>query len=78
MQQVKIIQNYMSATPAYGRDFKNGGEAKANFLSGADWLIHDHRGSSYASIKDFYSGVIVNLRYDKNRKVLPVKVPKTL
>lgn len=67
----KIVQNYTVVTPAY-RDYKSAKEAKEAFASGKDWRMQPT--DQLCSIRDFASGVTVNLRYGSNRKVTPFKV----
>ena len=66
----------ITLTPAYGRDFKNGKEAEANFRAGKDWVVADvmHRyAGSYCSIKDL-AGETVKLRFKKNANFKVIKL----
>lgn len=68
-----IDTDYKVVTPAYGRDYKSQKEVLEAFLSGKDFILQPQY--CYCSIRDFAPGVTVNVRYAKNMKVLPVKVP---
>lgn len=75
-QTTKITENYCTVIPAYGRDYKSQAEVKSDFLAGKDFQMQSiTHGSGYCSIRDFESGVTVNVRYAKLAKVLPIKVP---
>ena len=56
--------------PAYGRDYTNAEDAKAAFLSGEDWQTAL---GQYCSKRDF-PGLLVTLRYSRQRKVMTVSV----
>lgn len=71
----KITRNYMSLTPAYGRDYRSAKDARDDFLAGKDFVAHDHTGSGYCAIRDFESGVVVNIRYRRQTQVCTVRVP---
>lgn len=68
-----ITTNFLELTPAYGRDYKNKAAVEADFRAGKDVHI-PAMNNTLCSIADFAPGVTVNLRYNKNRSVLPVKV----
>ena len=64
--------------PAYGRDYKSGKEAKAAFLSGADFVITDYFHPSdgrYANVSDLTKGETYMLRFKRLTGVCTVKVP---
>jgi hypothetical protein len=71
---VMITQNYQTVIPAYGRDYKNKAEVETDFRAGKDFQMQSLTSSGYCSIRDFQKGVIVNVRYSKLTKVLPLKV----
>lgn len=73
----------MELTPAYGRDYKTGKDAKAAFLSGKDWIV--------ASMFDRYAGKPTNisdlcragersviLRFNRMTKVTSVSLTQKL
>lgn len=73
----KITQQYLTLTPAYGRDFKSAREAQQSFMSGQDWQIATVFGGNagrYCSVRDFADGVSVELRYAKQTKSTVIKV----
>jgi hypothetical protein len=75
-----ITENWITVSPAYGRDYKSGKDAKADFLKGKDFKLHSmtrHEGT-YCSVRDFAPGVSVQIRYKQMRQVVAVKVLATL
>lgn len=73
----KITQQYLTLTPAYGRDYKSAREAKQSFMAGQDWQIASVFGGNagrYCSLSDFAPKVSVELRYGKLTKSTIVKV----
>jgi len=73
-----ITEDYLEVIPAYGRDYKNGKDAKAAFLSGRDFQMQSiHHGGGYVSVSDFAEGVVVNVRYRKMQGVIPVTVQRS-
>lgn len=65
---------YYSLTPAYGRDYKSAKEVKAAFDSGKDFVGDIQLHFALVNNADFTPGDTVNLRYSKNRFVVPYKV----
>ena len=61
---------FYALTPAYGRDYKSAKEVKAAFDSGKDFV-------GDCNNADFKPGDTVNLRYKKDRSVVPYKVTAT-
>lgn len=72
-----ITTNYQVVSPAYGRDYRNAKDAKADFLGGKDFVSHvfPPQGGGYCSVADFAKGVVVNIRYAKMTKICSVTVP---
>ena len=73
-----ITMNYLSLTPAYGRDYKSAREVTQAFLDGKDFEIASMFGSfggRYCSVRDFAQGVTVSIRYNRLTRVVNVKVP---
>lgn len=68
---------YYSLTPAYGRDYKSAKEVKAAFDSGKDFVGDIQLRFALVNNADFTPGDTVNLRYNKNRFVVPYKVTAT-
>lgn len=65
---------FMSAVPAYGRDYKNQREVVQAWNEGKDFLAQDLYGSGYINKDSVEKGTTVNIRYAKQRKVFPIKV----
>lgn len=60
---------YLSAIPAYGRDYKSKAEVTKAWDEGQDFLIQDMFSSGYINKADKPSDVTLNVRYAKLRKV---------
>lgn len=65
---------YYSLTPAYGRDYKTAKEVKEAFSAGKDFVGDYNLGFRLCNKKDFKPGDTVNLRYKKDRSVVPYKI----
>lgn len=65
---------YYSLTPAYGRDYKTAKEVKEAFDSGKDFVGDYNLGFRLCNKEAFKPGDTVNLRYKKDRSVVPYKV----
>lgn len=64
---------YLSAIPAYGRDYKSAKDVKADWEAGKDFLIQDVREHGYINKADKPANVTLNIRYAKLRKVVVIK-----
>ena len=65
---------YIILSPAYGRDYKSGKAAKANFDAGADFRVESiFSGGGYAS-KPQLAGYTCEIRYNQFRGVVVIKV----
>jgi hypothetical protein len=64
---------YLSAVPAYGRDYKSKKAVMEDWNSGKDFLIQDMRHGGYVNKDDKPEDVTLHIRYDRMTKVLPVK-----
>ena len=66
----------MTISGAYGKDYKNAKDAKADFLAGKDFVIRSivHGAGMYVSKRDLPAGTMVTIRYDKDRKAVCVTV----
>lgn len=73
---MKISKNYVSITPAYGRDYASQKAVKADWEAGKDFEIQDFEigFGRLCSKRDFAPGVTVNIRYKSLRDVCVVKV----
>jgi hypothetical protein len=65
---------FLSAVPAYGRDYKSKKEVLADWNAGKDFLIQDMRHSGYVNKNDAPKGATINIRYKRLTQVLPIKV----
>jgi hypothetical protein len=65
---------YLSAVPAYGRDYKTKKEVLADWEAGKDFIIQDMFRSGYVNKNDAPKGATVNIRYKRLTQVCPVKV----
>lgn len=67
----------ITLTPAYGRDYKSGSDAREDFEAGLDFILNDIS-SPYdgkpCSIRDFSDGTDIKLRYKKLRALLVFKM----
>lgn len=70
----QLTDNYRSLTPAYGRDYKNKKEVLEAFNSEKDFILQPE--GAYINKQQIATGVTVNIRYNKLRSVLPVKVTR--
>lgn len=66
---------YVSAIPAYGRDYKSARAVKEAWNEGKDFLIQDFEMSGYINKSDLRlsPGLIINIRYDRKQKVYVIK-----
>ena len=64
---------YLSAVPAYGRDYKSKREVLADWDAGKDFLIQDMRVSGYINKDDKPANVILNIRYKRLTQICVVK-----
>lgn len=65
---------FLSAIPAYGRDYKSQKEVKSAWESGSDFMIQDRGRSTYVNKDDAPKGSTIVIRYAKLTKQLPIKV----
>lgn len=64
---------YLSAVPAYGRDYKTAREVKTAWADGKDFRIQDFKESGYVNKDDKPANVILNIRYSNLTKVVVIK-----
>lgn len=64
---------YLSAIPAYGRDYKSKKAVLDDWNDGKDFLIQDMRESGYISKSDKPADVTLNIRYAKLTKICVIK-----
>lgn len=65
---------FLSAVPAYGRDYKSKKEVLADWNAGKDFMIQDMFKSGYVNKNDAPKGATINIRYKRLTQVCPVKV----
>jgi len=64
---------YISAIPAYGRDYTTKKAVLKDWNEGEDFLIQDYTLSGYVSIWELKEGECLNIRYKKLTQVCVVK-----
>ena len=64
---------YISAVPAYGRDYKSQKEVRAAWNEGHDFLIQDMRHSGYINKDDKPAHVVLNIRFKKLQNICVIK-----
>ena len=64
---------YLSAIPAYGRDYKSKKEVLADWNAGKDFLVQDVVESGYISKNDKPADVVLNIRYKQLTMVCVVR-----
>lgn len=63
---------YMSAIPAYGRDYKSKKDVLADWNAGKDFLIQDFQRSGYVNKNDLPKNYVLNIRYKRQTMVCAV------
>jgi hypothetical protein len=64
---------YVSAIPAYGRDYKSANAVKADWAAGKNFLIQDMRLSGYVNKTDKPADMVLNIRYKNQTRVCVIK-----
>ena len=64
---------FLSAVPAYGRDYKSKKEVLADWEAGKDFLIQDMFHSGYINKADKPANVQLNVRYKRMTMVCTIK-----
>lgn len=67
------MTTYLSAVPAYGRDYKSAKAVREDWDAGKDFLIQDRTASGYISKSGKPADMTLNVRYDRLRKVAVIK-----
>jgi hypothetical protein len=67
------MTRYVSAVPAYGRDYKSGKEVQEAWDVGQDFLIQDIMLSGYINKDDKPADMVLNIRYKKLTMVKVIK-----
>ena len=68
---------HLTVVPAYGRDYKSKKEVLADWNANKDFQIcclFYFGGRRYINKDGVSKGVTINVRYDQQRKVLPIPV----
>lgn len=76
-----ITQDYITISPAYGRDYKKQADVIADFKAGKDFVMESMNtgyAGSYCSVRDFAPGVKVQIYYAKQQKSVIATVPTSL
>lgn len=78
VMSILIEKDYVTLTPAYGRDYTNLADAKSAFLNGKDFILQDVTSPWFGklcNVMDFKKGMKARIRYNKMRRVVMVNVP---
>ena len=67
------MTRYLSAVPAYGRDYKSKKEVLADWKAGKDFKIEDVAHGGYVNINDKPSDVELHVRYKRLTMVCVIK-----
>jgi len=67
------MSTYLSAIPAYGRDYKSAKAVLADWVAGKDFLVQDYQSSGYVNINDLPTGTVLNVRYNRLTKVCVIR-----
>lgn len=68
---------YLSAVPAYGRDYKSAKDVKADWQAGKDFLIQDLFESGYVNKNGPFPGpTTMNIRYKRLTQVCVIVAKK--
>jgi len=68
------MANYLSAVPAYGRDYNSKREVMLDWAAGKDFLVQGISGSGYINKDGAPSGSVINIRYKKLTLVCPITI----
>jgi hypothetical protein len=64
------VSTYITAVPAYGRDYKSAAAVKADWIAGKDFQLMPS--GAYVNIGDKPAGVILSVRYARLTKVVMI------
>ena len=67
------MTRYMSAVPAYGRDYKSKKEVLAAWNDGKDFLVQDMFSGGYINKNDKPACVTLNIRYKNLTQICVIK-----
>ena len=64
---------FLTAIPAYGRDYKSKKEVISDWEAGKDFQVQSFGQSGYVNINDCPKNVTLNIRYKKLTQVCVIK-----
>jgi hypothetical protein len=64
---------YVSAVPAYGRDYKSQKAVREDWAAGKDFMIADMVLSGYVNKDDKPADMVLNIRYKRQTMVCVIK-----
>jgi hypothetical protein len=64
---------YVSAIPAYGRDYKSKKAVLEDWNAGKDFLVQDMFSSGYVNKDDKPADLTINIRYNKLQNIVVIK-----
>lgn len=67
------MPRYVSAVPAYGRDYTSAKGVKSDWEAGKDFLIQDYQLSGYINKADKPKDMVLNIRFQNLTKVCVIK-----
>jgi len=67
------LPRYVSAIPAYGRDYKSAKAVKEDWEAGKDFLIQDLVLSGYINKNDKPADFVMSIRYNHKQRVINIK-----
>jgi len=68
---------YGTVAPAYGRDYRTWQGAQGAFTEGKDFVLCSPvaSGGTYCSIRDFKSGAVVCIRFNRRESFVLYRIP---
>jgi hypothetical protein len=70
------MTTFLTAVPAYGRDYKTKTEVLAAWNSGCDFQIQSYNSSAYVNKDSDLEGVSLTIRYSKLSKIVQIPSKK--
>ena len=67
------MPRYVSAVPAYGRDYKSAKAVKEDWADGKDFLIQDVQLSGYINKDDKPADIVLHIRYSRLTRVCEIR-----
>jgi hypothetical protein len=67
------MTTYLSAVPAYGRDYKSARAVREDWAAGKDFRVEDLRSGGYVNKDDKPADVTLNVRYSRLTRVVVIK-----